>query len=80
MTRFSSQPHLVDIRLLVSDQTAVQAETPRDLNMARFIDLMLPISFKPLLKYLRRYCLVNYGKPLERKRGGYTHNIGINGL
>ena len=43
-------------------------------------DLMLPISFKPLLKYLRRCSLVNFGKLLERKRGGYTHNIGINGL
>ncbi len=57
-----------------------QAEVRRDLDVARFIDLMLPISFKPLLKYLRRYSLVNYGKLLERKRGGYTHNIGINGL
>ena len=57
-----------------------QAEVRRDLDVARFIDLMLPISFKPLLKYLRRCSLVNFGKLLERKRGGYTHNIGINGL
>jgi hypothetical protein len=58
---------------------AGQAEARRDLN-GRFIDLMLPISFKPLLKYLRRCSLVNFGKLLERKRGGYTHNIGINSL
>src|SRR5712691_11495409 len=57
-----------------------QAEVRRDLGVARFIDLMLPISFKPLLKYLSRYSLVNDGKLLERKRGGYTHKIGINGL
>jgi hypothetical protein len=62
------------------DQAVGQAEVRRDLDVARFIDLMLPISFKPLLKYLRRYSLVNCGKLLERKRGGYTHNIGINGL
>jgi hypothetical protein len=62
------------------DQAVGQAEVRRDLDVARFIDLMLPISFKSLLKYLRRYSLVNYGKLLERKRGGYTHNIGINGL
>ena len=62
------------------DQAVGQAEVRRDLDVARFIDLMLPISFKPLLKYLRQYSLVNYGKLLERKRGGYTHNIGINGL
>ena len=57
-----------------------QAVVRRDLDVARFIDLMLPISFKPLLKYLRRCSLVNFGKLLERKRGGYTHNIGIHGL
>jgi hypothetical protein len=62
------------------DQAAGQAEARRDLNLARFNDLMLPISFKPLLKYLRRCSPVNFGKLLERKRGGYTHNIGINGL
>ena len=62
------------------DQAVGQAEVRRGLDVARFIDLMLPISFKPLLKYLRRYSLANYGKLLERKRGGYTHNIGINVL
>jgi hypothetical protein len=62
------------------DQTADQAEVRRDLNVARFIDLMLPISFKPLLKYLRRCSLVNFGKLLEGKRVGHTYNVGINGL
>ena len=41
---------------------------------------MLPIPFKSLFKYLRRGSLVNFGKLVEGKRGGYTHNIGINGL
>src|SRR5229473_8337028 len=49
-------------------------------NVARFIDLMFPIPFKSLLKYLRRCSLVNFSKLLERKRVGHTQNIGINGL
>jgi hypothetical protein len=49
-------------------------------NVARLIDLMFPISFKSLLKYLRRCSLVNFSKLLERKRVGHTQNIGINGL
>ena len=57
--------------------TSERGATPK---VASFIDLMFPISFKPLLKYLRRCSLVNFGKLLERKRGGYTHNIGINGF
>ena len=40
----------------------------------------LPISFKPLLKHLRRGPLVNFGEILQRKRVGHTQNIGINGL
>ena len=59
---------------------AGQAEARRDLNVARSFDLMLPIPFKPLLKYLRRGSLVNFGKLLEGKRGGHTHDIRINGL
>jgi len=51
-----------------------------NLNAARFIDLVLPIPFEPLLKYLRRCSLVNFGKILEGKRTGHTQNIGINGL
>ena len=49
-------------------------------NVARFIDLMFPIPFKSLLKYLRRCSLVNFSKLLERKRVGHTQDIGINGL
>src|SRR6201988_1755779 len=41
---------------------------------------LLPISFKPLLKYLRRCALVNLGKILKGKRVGHAQNIGINGL
>jgi hypothetical protein len=59
---------------------AAKPKPGRDLNVACFIDLMLPISFKPLLKYLRRCSLVNFGKLLEGKRVGHTQNIEINGL
>jgi hypothetical protein len=52
----------------------------RDLNLAGCIELVLPISFKSLLKDLRRCSLVNFGKLLEGKRVDHTHNIGINGL
>jgi hypothetical protein len=65
MTRLSGQPRQVDIRLV--DQTAGQAEARRDLNVACFIDLVLPIPFESLLKYLRRCSLVNFGKLLEGK-------------
>jgi hypothetical protein len=68
----------MDIRLVY--QAAGQAEARRDLNVARFFVLMLPIPFKPLLKYLRRSSLVNFGKLLEGKRISHTHNIRINGL
>jgi hypothetical protein len=57
-----------------------QARQAEATERGSFIDLMFPIPFKSLLKYLRRWSLVNFGKLLERKRGGYTHNIGINGL
>jgi hypothetical protein len=68
----------VDIRLVY--QAAAQAEARRDLNVARFFDLMLPTPFKPLLKYLRRGSLVNFGKLLEGKRVSHTNDIRINGL
>jgi hypothetical protein len=81
MLRFSRQPADGGYSSRGSvDQAAGQPEARCDLNVARLIDLMLPISFKPLLKYLRRCSLVNFGKFLERKRDGYAHNIGINGL
>jgi Reverse transcriptase (RNA-dependent DNA polymerase) len=66
-------------RLMHRSKPHVTRLAPRR-GVASFIDLMLPISFKPLLKYLRRCSLVNFGKLLERKRGDYTHNIGIDGL
>jgi hypothetical protein len=58
-------------------QKSVERAAKRDFVV---FDLMLPIFFKPLLEYLRRCSPVSFGKLLERKRGGYTHNIGINGL
>ena len=67
-------------RLHMGDELPAKPKLGGTRTWQGFIDLMLPISFKPLLKYLCRYSLVNYGKLLERKRGGYTHNIGINGL
>jgi hypothetical protein len=76
--RWNVETELVDIRPVY--QAAGQAEARRDLNVARFFDLMLPIPFEPLLKYLRRGSLVNFGKLLEGKRVGHPHNIRINGL
>jgi hypothetical protein len=61
--RRNVETELVDIRLVY--QAAGQAEARRDLNVAHFFDLMLPIPFEPLLKYLRRGSLVNFGKLLE---------------
>ena len=73
---YSGRPKIASINA----SSRVASRNRRDLNAARFINLMLPISFKPLLKYLRRWSLVSFGKLLERKRVGHTHNIGIDGL
>src|ERR1039458_1037798 len=63
------QPRLVDVRINPTTKPKHTSSTQ-----------LLPISFKPLLKHLRRCPLANFGKILEGNRVDHTQNIGINGL